>query len=91
MRRRPELPRSRCYPERGWVSEILRRVLIEDCSKEDPSSNKCLEKCYHNGWLQAELTSADIGDGRIVYVFPSRIHKRYIYLLSSMGADTYII
>lgn len=69
-------PKNRIQNEAG-LANFFSSVLIADHSKDDPQENKFLQLCYHNGWLQAELTSAD--DTEVSYVFPSRIHKGYIF------------
>ena len=38
-------------------------------------SNRALDTCYKRGWLQAE----SIGRNKVVYTFPTRIHRRYVF------------
>lgn len=76
-------PQSQIQNEAGLANFFL-SVLIADHSKEDPLENTFLQLCYHNGWLQAELTSAN--DIEVSYVFPSRIHRGYKFSLETMFA-----
>lgn len=73
----PPKKKNRIQNEAG-LANFFSSVLIADHSKDDPQENKFLKLCYHNGWLQAELTSS-ADDTEVSYVFPSRIHKGYIF------------
>lgn len=61
-------PKKEIIQNKDGLAKFFASVLIADCSKENLNTNNCLQLCYHNGWLQAEFTSAE--DENIVYVFP---------------------
>ncbi|KAL1966800.1 hypothetical protein VTN77DRAFT_3765 [Rasamsonia byssochlamydoides] len=62
------------------IAQFLRKTVASNESEDDPETNKALDVCYRNGWLHAQLTA----DERTVYVFPTRIHRRYMeHMLST--------
>ncbi|KAI9748559.1 MAG: hypothetical protein M4579_007189 [Chaenotheca gracillima] len=60
------------------LATFLQTLLVTDCSKDNPDSNKSLHDCYNRGWLQAELVPDEDGDNETVYVFPSRLHRAWV-------------
>ncbi|OXV05280.1 hypothetical protein Egran_06952 [Elaphomyces granulatus] len=49
------IPPSDFLRDNPIVTQFLREVLVSNQSEGDPLSNKALDICYRQGWLQAEL------------------------------------
>jgi hypothetical protein len=56
-------------------SAVLCRGFVKDTDYPDIQSDKkkALQRCYLNGWLQADLVEGTTG-----YFFPSSLHSRYV-------------
>ena len=57
------------------LAAFMRQVVGKNGSQDDPMENPLLDLCYTRGWLHAQLTA----DNQVVYVFPTKIHHRYLY------------
>ncbi|KAL1989237.1 hypothetical protein VTN96DRAFT_3784 [Rasamsonia emersonii] len=81
------LPPRQFLQRKPGVVEVLRNVLLSSCVEgvwePDEQGNlhqvdECVNICYRQGWLQAELAPKEDIDGleKTVYVFPSVLHQR---------------
>lgn len=59
------------------LAAFMRQAVANNGSQDDPKKNPMLDVCYTRGWLHAQLSA----DRQVVYVFPTTIHHRYLYLL----------
>jgi len=86
------LPKPEILQSRPDVAQLLRKVLLNGSVSGELKKEPALEFCYKMGWLQAELVlqeGVDLGPltveflpKRTVYIFPTRMHQRYLeYLL----------
>ena len=68
-------PKEFALQENLELTELLRKVLTFRWLEDSLESNRALDTCYKRGWLQAE----SMGHNKIVYTFPTRIHRRYVF------------
>ncbi|KAI9748925.1 MAG: hypothetical protein M4579_007071 [Chaenotheca gracillima] len=60
------------------IATFLRKLLLTDCSRDEPNSSQTLNDCYRRGWVQAESVPDEDGYDEIVYIFPSRLHRAWV-------------
>jgi len=78
-------PKEFALQENPELTELLRKVLTFRWLEDSLESNRALDTCYKRGWLQAE----SMGHNKIVYTFPTRIHRRYCELMLRNNAPSF--
>ena len=63
---------NKILQENPDLVKFLQSAVSRTFVSGDPETDKALDLCYRNGWLQAEL----LNDGSGVYIFPSTLHRR---------------